>query len=494
MQDFNNAVAIKSAVPPSGFNYDPLLEFQEAIVLYMYGAPAAGEQACAQAAKVSPGLSSLITDLCDKMKRAGLAIGQLKPDTRSTISGGDLNSLTFHNPSELDVVIKLVGPSSQGFALPRGKSVSLTVPAGEYRILLRYTKSDKDYIYAKGGPLAIAQTSTAHSETKITLPVHPKSQSEAQKQFAQAQITVSDHPLSELPHPAGANAGFRFVRAITGSDEKVRSLSFSQDSRMLAVANFGSIKVWDVNSGTEVWHSSLNSGNYVAFSPDSKFLAYERDDGSHSVITLVEPAVDKYVSQLGRSKGNSSMSFNLDGRLLAFGSRDAIEVLDVSTSRVLYSITSKKDMIGSIAFSPDGHRLASGGKNGIILWDAADGKWLKTFGAGDFVAFSPDGQMIASASSQNITLWNLDTGQKIRSLGGKAPVVFSQDGRWLASRSADSHTVKIWNVTTGQEIATLGDPSDDLTSIAMSADGEWLAFANEYDTVWLWRRSSQRAQ
>src|SRR5207302_3076617 len=123
------------------------------------------------------------------------------------------------------------------------------------------------------------------------------------------------------------------------------------------------------------------------------------------------------------------------GRWLAFGSRDTIQVSDVATARVLYTITSTKDMIGSVAFSADGHCLASGGKNGIVLWDATDGKRLKDFGPGDFVAFTPDGQMIASANSQSITLWSVATGQKIREVVGKAPVAFSQDGRWLASRS-----------------------------------------------------------
>jgi tetratricopeptide (TPR) repeat protein len=188
LQDFNKAVAIKAALPQTG---DTLLEFQEAIVLYMYGAPSAGEQACAQAAKVSAWVSSLVTNLCQKMQKAGAAGGYPKSDTKtgqSPINARYPNFLTFHNSSDLDVVIKLIGPSSQGFTLVKGKDVSLDVAAGEYRILLRYTKADGDYVYAKGGPFTIAETSTAHSETKIALPKHSKSTKEAQKQFEQSQF------------------------------------------------------------------------------------------------------------------------------------------------------------------------------------------------------------------------------------------------------------------------------------------------------------------
>src|SRR5207248_132064 len=142
------------------------------------------------------------------------------------------------------------------------------------------------------------QTSTAHSAANITLPKHPKIQTEAENQFEQAQIHISDHAVNEVPNPARANAGFHFVRAFTGSDEKVTSLAFSQNSRMLAVADPGNIKIYDVDSGEELWHTSQNSGTNVTFSPDSKYLARQSGDGSHSVIELVEPQTNQVVSQL----------------------------------------------------------------------------------------------------------------------------------------------------------------------------------------------------
>lgn len=492
LQDFNKAVAIKSALAPT-VNSDLLLEFHEAIVLYMYGARSAGEQACAQAAKVSPNLSALITDLCDKMKNT--AVSQLRanmmtaqPATNSRYP----NLMTFHNPSDFDLAIKLLGPSSEGFALPRGKDVSLNVAAGEYRILIRYTNSDRNYVYAKGGPFKIAEASTAHSETKITLPKYPKTDNEAQNQFEAAQIAISDRPLTEVENAAGANGNFHFARAITSSEGRITSLSFSPDAHMLAVGGVNSIKMWDVENGQELWNVPENSGKNVAFSPDGKLLALELEDGSHSVIQLLEPATNKTVRQLGRAKSQSLITFSSDGRRVAVSSRDTIQVSDASTGQTFYSVTSKKDMIGSVAFSPDGHWLASGGKNGIILWETADGKRLKDFAVGEFVAFSPDGQIIASASSQNITLWNLATGQVLYTLAGRAPVAFDQDSHWLASRSADGRSAKVWNVATGEEVANLGDPSDEVTSIAFSPDGQWLASASEYDTVWLWRRSSRK--
>jgi WD40 repeat protein len=103
---------------------------------------------------------------------------------------------------------------------------------------------------------------------------------------------------------------------------------------------------------------------------------------------------------------------------------------------------------GSVAFSPDGQRLATAGRDRTVkVWDAATGQEARTLqghtGAVTSVAFSPDGKRLASAGQdQTVKVWDAATGQEVLTLQGHGTVVasvaFSPDGHWLAAEGASS--------------------------------------------------------
>jgi hypothetical protein len=117
----------------------------------------------------------------------------------------------------------------------------------------------------------------------------------------------------------------------------------------------------------------------------------------------------------------------------------------------------------SVAFSPDGKRIAWGSSSKTIkLCDVATGKPVLALpghkGRVNSVAFSPDGRRRASASDdRTLKVWDATTGRQLLTMRGHTgpvvSVVFSPDGRRLASDSTDH--VRVWDATTGQPISTI---------------------------------------
>ena len=168
--------------------------------------------------------------------------------------------------------------------------------------------------------------------------------------------------------------------------------------------------------------------------------------------------------------------------------------------RPLRKLEGHTEVVRGVAFSPDGHRLASGSANGTInLWDIETGGVVTTFedrGQAYSVDFSPDGCWLASASyDHTVRLWEVSTGDFVSNLAGHTDsvysVAFSLDGCWLASGSYD-HTVRLWEVSTGRLVSILQGHTDVVYSVAFSLDGRWLASGSYDRTVRLWEVSTGR--
>ena len=136
-----------------------------------------------------------------------------------------------------------------------------------------------------------------------------------------------------------------------------------------------------------------------------------------------------------------------------------VEVWDLTEKKLLASITGLSGVVNVANISPDGSKVVTAERTGIVgVWDAGTGKQIRLLrGHGDQihdVRFSPDGSTIASAARDGTArTWDTETGAPIavhEQTGGHYvdAVSFSPDGRWVLS--AGNGWAEIWNARSGK--------------------------------------------
>jgi WD40 repeat protein len=289
------------------------------------------------------------------------------------------------------------------------------------------------------------------------------------------------------------------------------NVAFSADGKRIVTASGDeTARVYDATTGAlqlELKQSVGEAGiECAAISPDGTQIATGCKGGvdEGGVLKLWDARTGKTLRKWQADKFHvTRVAFNPDGaRIVTGGFDQAVKVWDARTAALLLDAKGMMSHWSSVAFSPDGTRLVAGrddrtarvidARTGAVLLELKGRQPISHSIRSGFgpegvlsVAFSPDGTRIATAGGTGgygndeggVSVWDARTGAELLELKGHKGMVwsvaFSPDGERIISGSADG-TAKVWDARTGTPWLELEGIKSPIECVASSPDGSWI--------------------
>ncbi|MCO1577896.1 hypothetical protein M8C13_19260 [Crossiella sp. SN42] len=290
--------------------------------------------------------------------------------------------------------------------------------------------------------------------------------------------------ITDPAHPV------RLPELLPAARAPVADLAFHPAERILATVHIdGTVRLWEMSDPghaklTAEWPSGAAALHTVAFSPDGGTLATAGEDGLTQLWQVDRPGrAPRVLRGVASGEGTETQTWR-------FG--DASRGQGRGTA-VLHSTTASRLM--SIAFSPDGTVLATGGtQGGAQLWRVSDGTPLGAplpveDGPVWRVQFNNQGTVLATAGNDAVLLWNVADLNRVSKLGhslsveghSMRTVSFSADGATLVTATSDGR-IRLWNVPPD----LLPEHHTRIDAVATRPRGDLIAFGDARDVIHLW--------
>ncbi len=317
--------------------------------------------------------------------------------------------------------------------------------------------------------------------------------------YAQEQSRFARHQSLRVAEQTEATNKIKRLADNLEQRSKALESSLSESNRRLATLNF------------ERGQAAFEKGQVgigMLWTVESLRIATEAGDkpGRHVAMANLSAWRRHYVELkevFSHGDAVNSVAFSPDGKLILTGGRDKTARLwDAATSRPLGQPMEHSEEVKSVAFSPDGKTILTGSLDKTArLWDAASGRPLgqplEHSAAVSSAAFSPDGKTIVTGClDKTARLWDAATGRPLgRPLehpGMVYSVAFSPDGKTFLTGSYYDEPARLWDAATGRPLGQPMAHSGIIWSVAFSPDGKTILTGCSDKTARLWDAATSR--
>lgn len=357
-------------------------------------------------------------------------------------------------------------------------------PGGDLLVSAGWDTTARVWDPSKTDPLMLLNS---HSDQ-----VHTLAWSSDGKMLAVADSDFAIHVWNDPLH-----GRTQFV--LQGHTDEIRTLAFSRDGSRLASAGADRVvHLWDTKTGGLVAGPNPRARHGIA-------LINER-----SLVSTAGTSIQSWEQESTKPswvpEGESVLSIAASpdgGRLATGGPTPEVKVWNLASKNLETTLQHTRGPIVNLTFSPDSQLLASASVTDGLVWvwrmgtpeailvipEAAESSTLET------VAFHPKMNWLAvggldwlatGGSDGALCLWDLDSREKLASVPvGVTSLAFDPTGRFVAAGTLKQHVV-IWEVKDLTKVFELTGHQDRIGSVLFSPDGSWLVSASDDSTLRIW--------